>query len=155
MAAIAVALATMKDEVDKVKNDAATSSTVTAISELTSACSAQPQQTATDRKLQQLIKLLKNKDNGCSDNPTSNCSATFLRQSDGPPGTTKTEKYYKKSNTVCFTCGYDVSKNHHSGNCRRPGPNHDPTHSGENPRPGANQKDKEFSRWKDQPIPTA
>ena len=138
----------LKETIDEVE---VTNSTVTAISELTSACSAQPQQTATDKKLQQLIDLLKNKDNSCLDTMTGN--RTFLRQSDGPAGTTKTEKYYKKSSTVCFTCGYDVSKNHDSSNCRRPGPNHDQTHSGENPCPGASQKDKEFSKWKDQPIP--
>ena len=67
--------------------------------------------------------------------------------SDGPEGVTKTKKFYKSTN-VCHSCGYDVSKQHDSCNCRSKKEGHIDSHTGDNPQPGANQKDKQFSKWK-------
>ena len=68
--------------------------------------------------------------------------------SDGPEGVTKTTKFYKNCDHVCWSCGYDVSKLHHSGNCKKKKDGHNDSHTGANPQPGATQKDKEFSKWK-------
>ena len=67
--------------------------------------------------------------------------------SDGPEGVTKTRKFYKNSETVCWSCGYDVSKQHDSCNCRSKKAGHIDSHTGDNPQAGASQKDKEFSKW--------
>lgn len=74
-------------------------------------------------------------------------------QSDAPAGVIKTKKFYDNNN-CCSTHGYDIAINHFSKNCLFPGENHNYEHTGENPKPGASQKDKEFSIYKDQPIPT-
>ena len=68
--------------------------------------------------------------------------------SDGPEGVTKTKKFYKNCNNVCHSCGYNVSKLHNSMNCRCKKAGHVDSHTGDNPQPGANQKDKQFSKWK-------
>ena len=68
--------------------------------------------------------------------------------SDGPEGVTKTKKFYKNCENVCHSCGYDVSKLHDSCNCRAKKAGHIDSHTGANPQPGANQKDKQFSIWK-------
>ena len=39
--------------------------------------------------------------------------------SDGPEGVTKMVKYYKNCDNACWSCGYDVSKKHDSGNCMK------------------------------------
>ena len=81
---------------------------------------------------------------------TSNKSGGKRRKgplSDGPEGVTKTKKFYKNSNNVCYTCGYDVSKLHDSSNCRAKKAGHIDSHTGANPQPGASQKDKQFSEW--------
>jgi len=67
--------------------------------------------------------------------------------SDGPPGTVKIVKYYKECENVCWSHGYDVAGNHHSGNCKYKLKNHVDTHTGANPKAGASQKDKQFSKW--------
>jgi len=67
--------------------------------------------------------------------------------SDGPPGTVKVVKYYKECDNVCWSHGYDVAGNHHSGNCKYKLKNHVETHTGANPKAGASQKDKQFSKW--------
>jgi len=67
--------------------------------------------------------------------------------SDGPPGTVKIVKYYKECENVCWSHGYDVAGNHHSGNCKYKLKNHVETHTGANPKAGASQKDKQFSKW--------
>ena len=67
---------------------------------------------------------------------------------DGPEGVTKVAKFYKSCDNVCWSCGYDVSKHHHSGDCKKKRDNHNNTHTGANPQPGASQKDKEFLKWK-------
>ena len=67
--------------------------------------------------------------------------------SDGPEGTTKTKKFYKTCDNACWSCGYDVSKLHDSGNCRKKKTGHIDSHTGDNPQAGASQKDKEFSKW--------
>ena len=68
--------------------------------------------------------------------------------SDGPEGVTKTTKFYKTCDNACWSCGYDVSKDHDSTNCRKKKKGHIDSHTGDNPQPGASQKDKEFSKWK-------
>ena len=68
--------------------------------------------------------------------------------SDGPEGVTKTTKFYKSCDHACWSCGYNVSKLHHNGNCKKKKDNHNDAHTGANLQPGASQKDKEFSKWK-------
>ena len=68
--------------------------------------------------------------------------------SDGPEGETKLIKFYKTCDNACWSCGYDVSKLHDSGNCRKKKTGHIDSHTGDNPQAGASQKDKEFSKWK-------
>ena len=68
--------------------------------------------------------------------------------SDRPEGGTKTIKFYKTCDNACWSCGYDVSKIHHSGNCKKKKNGHIDGHTGVNPQPGAEKKDKEFSKWK-------
>ena len=67
--------------------------------------------------------------------------------SDGPPGTIKIKKYYDDCDNVCWSHGYDVAGNHHSGNCKFKLANHINTHTGANSKPGASQKEKQFSKW--------
>ena len=80
-------------------------------------------------------------------------SSNWKPLSDPPEGVIKTKKFYNNDNCCC-THGYDVAQNHKSNNCKFPGENHNYEHTGENPKPGASQKDKEFSIYKDQPVPT-
>ena len=68
--------------------------------------------------------------------------------SDGPEGVTKTTKFYKNCNNACWSWGYDVFKQHDSGNCKKKKAGLINLHTGSNPQPGASQKDKEFSKWK-------
>ena len=67
--------------------------------------------------------------------------------SDGPEGVTKTVKFYKNCDHACWSCGYDVSKMYHSGNCTKKKPGHIDSHSGANAAAGASIKDKQFSKW--------
>ena len=67
--------------------------------------------------------------------------------SDWPKGVTKTEKFYKSCDNVCYTCDYDISKNHNSGNCKCKKNDHVNAHTGDNSAFGASIKDKEFSKW--------
>ena len=68
--------------------------------------------------------------------------------SDGPEGVTKTMKFYKNCDHACWSFGYDVSKLHHSGNCKNKKTGHIDSHTGSNPQPGASHKGKEFSKWR-------
>ena len=68
--------------------------------------------------------------------------------SDGPEGVTKTAKYYKNYDNTCWSCGYNVSKKHTSDSYMKKKPGHVDWHIGDNPVPGASNKDKEFSKWK-------
>ena len=72
-------------------------------------------------------------------------------KSDGPRDKTKVEKYYDKSDTTCYTCGYDLSDGHDSKTCKRKCEGHDDNHTGDNPVKGHNPKDMEFSKWKNNP----
>ena len=72
-------------------------------------------------------------------------------KSDGKFGVKKEVKYYDKSNTTCYSCGYDVSDGHDSVSCKFKCEGHDDTHTGDNPVKGHNPKDMEFSKWKDNP----
>ena len=67
--------------------------------------------------------------------------------SDGQEGVTKTVKYYKNYDNTCWSCGYNVSKQHDSGYCKKKTKGHIDWHTGDNPAPGVNFKDKEFSKW--------
>ena len=67
--------------------------------------------------------------------------------SDGAQGTTKTEKFYKDCDNSCWSHGYDISPLHDSTNCRFRLPGHIESHTGATPAAGANQKDKQFSKW--------
>jgi len=73
---------------------------------------------------------------------TSNKDTTRKRRkgplSDGPKGVTKTENFYKSCDHACWSCGYDVSKHHHSGNCQKKKNGHIDSHTGDekrSPRP--------------------
>ena len=72
-------------------------------------------------------------------------------RSDGPRDVKKEVKYFDKSDTTCYSCGYDVSKGHNSFNCRFKCEGHNNTHTGDNPVKGHNPKDIEFSKWKNNP----
>ena len=67
--------------------------------------------------------------------------------SDSPEGVTKTVKYYKNYDNACWLCGYDVLKKHTSDNCMKKETGHVDQHTGDNPAPGQDIKDKEFSKW--------
>ena len=67
--------------------------------------------------------------------------------SDGPEGVTKTTKYYKNCDNAYWWCGYDCSKQHHNGNCRKKKKGHIDSHTGDNPAAGESIKDKQFSKW--------
>lgn len=68
------------------------------------------------------------------------------RKSDGPANTIKVTKYYDNDNS-CYSCGYDVSRNHTSKTCRFPLIGHDPNHTAENPSADHIPKDIEFSKY--------
>ena len=72
-------------------------------------------------------------------------------RSDGRPGTMEKKKFYRNNN-ACWTCGYDIAKNHNSQNCNRKKPGHNVLHTGDNPMPGHNPKDIEFLKWKDSAV---
>ena len=83
---------------------------------------------------------------------STDSSKKYRPSSDGDPSKgSKTGKYCKSNNNYCSTHGYDVANNHTSGTCRFPGPNHNRKHTGDNPKLGANQKDKHFSKWAGEP----
>ena len=67
--------------------------------------------------------------------------------SDGPPGTIKIKKYYDDYDNVYWSHGYDVAGDHNSCNCKFKLANHVDMHTGASPKPGASQKDKQFSKW--------
>ena len=129
-AALAVAMAAMKEEHDQTASTTSTQmSTLTALST--------PAQNSSDNKLDALIDLL-SKQQQCAVIDTNKG-----KQNKGK----KTEKKYKNNCNSCHTHGYDVADNHTSKTCKTPGPNHDREHTGDNPKPGASQKDKQFSKW--------
>ena len=124
ISALTMALAAMKEE-----HDQARSTTSTQMSTLTA--------NSSDKKLDTLIDLL-SKQQQCAVIDTNKG-----KQNKGK----KTEKKYKNNCNSCHTHGYDISDNHTGKTCKTPGPNHDPEHTGDNPKPGASQKDKQFSKW--------
>ena len=126
--------------------------TTTTVSTLTTA------ESLTISKLQKELAEMKKAmaTNGGNQQRQQRQKKPYQAMSDGPVGSVKTEKHYKDSTTCCFTHGYDVAPGHTSANCRFPGANHGEAqklHTGDNPVPGASQKDKQFSQYADQPLP--
>ena len=104
------------------------------------------------KELKDLKNRLIQNDGNVQPPPTTEGRKIWRPKSDGDPSKgPKTKKFYKNNN-CCSTHGYDVSNNHNSGNCNRPGPSHNSEHTSENPKPGASQKDKEFSKWAGKPA---
>ena len=129
-AALVVAMVAMKEEHDQTASTTSTQmSTLTALST--------PAQNSSDKKLDALIELL-SKQQQCAIIDTNKG-----KQNKGK----KTEKKYKNNCNSCHTHGYDIADNHTSKTCKTPGPNHDVEHIGDNPKPGASTKDKQFSKW--------
>ena len=62
------------------------------------------------------------------------------------PANKKAKKFHNNEN-ACFTHGYDVSAKHDSKTCRNKCAGHVDWHAGDNPAPGHNPKDLEFSKW--------
>ena len=66
-------------------------------------------------------------------------------RADGPANMTKNSKYWT-AETYCWSCGYDCSINHYSGNCTQKAVGHQDAATGDNPM-GGSTKDKQFSKW--------
>ena len=65
--------------------------------------------------------------------------------SDDQEGVKKTVKFYKNYDHTCWSYGYNISKHHHSGNCKKKKKGHIDSHTGGIPAVGESIKDKEFS----------
>lgn len=126
---------------------AAAAQTSTAQQQLAIAGAAQ---TATDNSTviktleaqqKQILQLMKQQQPGCLLHEQQR-NRTFQR---GP----KTEKRFKNYHGVCYTHGYDVAPRHNSSTCRPESrkPGNDESHTGDNPVPGASEKEKKFSKW--------
>ena len=55
----------------------------------------------------------------------------------------------KKSDNICWSCGYGVSKNHTSLNCQSKRTGHTDWHTGDIPASDHNPKNMEHLKWKD------
>ena len=67
---------------------------------------------------------------------------------DSPEKVTETAKYYKNCDYACWSCGYDCSKQHHSGNYRSKKKDHiSNSYTDDNPAAEASIKTKEFLKW--------
>ena len=123
---------------------------------MTSEITASTAQQAEIAALKAQVAMLQATQNTVPPTPTGVPSTIKLAHFDGLPklqsdvgNGTKKKKYYKTNDNACWTCGYDIAKGHNSTNCRYKRPGHVDWHTGDNPAPGHNPKDIEFSKWKD------